>query len=786
MADPSLANVPEIGGAERIQPSGLQSDTFQGHAAPVMDENGARLAASLGHFNESLNGFAMSQARLDRQNEANAKGMEAFAKQQAIRGLDARISSMTDDEFMNKVKAGVEPWTHDVYLADAIPKHQARILAKQLTERYDADVQTGAIPNGSLSYNPEQEILRRAAPAVEMLKGTAGMDAFREQLDHIRVSAREKHNAAVGKAAQDMMQQTAYDQIKDALDANLQAGNTSKSLIDGVRQVYKDVGPRAEGGSLSLDRPTLDKLVLKAFHEAAKDPDKAAQVMAALDAPRTDEKGNDIPSLGSSHGNDAAAEAIRETGRKTLQGAEKKAAENAYTADALQRFDARDGSFGALRDHYFNGDQTKYGGDIKLDASKTKKEVAAQYIDYVRAANGGQPDWQRELSAFMINGEKHPEVQNDLEQGFSGVGGYNMRSPADATPDQIKTIIKGAETFHKINDTNAAYVGKVVPREQQGFYHSYDILTREMGNTPEQAAAKLAYTYSTKDGQEDDGRIKALQKDTHDKVSAMKLQGSGLFGSNILGSNASNLKDVEDRVNDVAKVISKTTGLDAEHSVDKAIEIVGKGTININGRAIFGTSLQHEDQPHVQTVLQEAFNQNKQVMLDQGIKDPSQLSVVPIADGKSFAIIKADGSDIATIPRHQDDDPTKRIIGKDLMKVNYEDILAVKAKADEIRKARVDADTTQAQHEADEKFRKTHGLGARGKLIESVKSVGNDLGNLDHVAVETGTAAKEIVKRRVSNAAGAVGDAVTGAAKAVGTGLYNAGKYVHDVATDAK
>ena len=710
MADTTLANAPQIGGPDRIQPSAVQSDTFIQGERPYIDQNLARLGDALGHFNSNLQSLGIASAQNEALMSRIAKGKEANEEAEqrriALEDFEYRRAKFGDEGTMNDI-AGKADWARNPLIVKEIGAYYGQQLGRAKAMEIDKKIAAGELPLGDPSFNVEKYVLENSASEVQQLTGSPeGMKAYRQAAEHIRDSLNGKHNAAAGQAYVNQVEQIASDSFKTSLDAASKAGLTGTSLMEELRKTYDKVGVRIGGGSADVSNQKLDQLLLQQLNDAAKDPSKAPAVLSVLEAPRTGTDGRPVPPLSASPRNHGAIQSIQGHALKALQDQEKAGIEGEATNNAVASFMRGDYSINANRDQEITGGKT--GVVVKLDDTKLKKEATRIALDQMRAANGGKIDLEKELPLFIRNDIKHPELTAAVENGVAGVGGANFKSPSDIPDAQLKSISDGYHAFHAADGISPSYSGRQFSKEAVGFYSAIDVML-DRGMTMDEATRYVAFRNSTRLGKQDDDLIKRRKEDILTQTKAIDFNGWWP------GGQATNVGDLHDRVTQVAQSISQTDGIDPDKAVKKAVELVKKQAVNVNGNVVFGTALQKDDSAHVQTAINAIFEKNKEALKGSGITKADEMTIIPVGQDR-FLLAKADRTGLVKA-----DTPDGKLR---YFEIGMKEVGAIRAAADTEAKDKQVKKAADEARAADEKYRAQYGMSGPEKFFDNAKRIG--------------------------------------------------------------
>lgn len=593
--------VGDLAPPEAIRPSPIQSDTFAAPAQPLIDNNGERLERALGMFSSALGGLAQRRA-------AGAADAEKLAKiqhmEQVTGEYNAYRSAVTNGTFIQDIKAGKVSWASDPLIGSAVRKDWAGLEAESLGARVDM-----AFTNNELDLadpDLEKKILEMARPGAEQFVNTAdAMAEYRKGLDKVRDSVAQRRQKFMADGFQATADNMTARNIEGVLDAGVLQNASPEQVQASLRQLYKDLGPRAKGGSLDQPYGRTDTILLNLLEQKAKDPRFAEMAVRVIHSQRVDpETGQPLGALSSTIKNDEKVRAIEDAARRSLSTAAEDQVKAQLRAADLQSFKARDGSFSVLQDF-----KTQNGIDpskeISVTADTRRKQAVQDYIAEVRTKNGGKPDFDREIEMVAKNGVPHPEWIPLLKDTFYGAANTNVDSMNVDGPTQAARIQQASNLYMDIVDRNSKAVS-TLPKEVREFYEGYATLVRVDGQSPDQAAASMARIHAADANNTDPEFDKTVRDQVKSATKNLNLH-TGWFE---FEEGVKNGTDVSPRIERLAYLIAKTRSVSPDDAVELAKKRVLETGFNVNGYVIFDQpGFDKADKPFIERTLEGVYKQ---------------------------------------------------------------------------------------------------------------------------------------------------------------------------------
>ena len=663
--------VRDLAPPDPIQPAPLQSDTFQGAPQPVIDHDLAQLADSLGDFNKNI------RARLDF-SQAQAK---QTLQQQHLAEFERWKAATSSEDQLNAIRAGKLPLEDDPLVEAGVKKYKAGVLAQELSKNIDQELPS-APGFGTSSFDPDAYVREKAKPYMDFLQGDNMSTAFfGNALDHVRSAVLGEQQKALGANQTAEIQDAAWAQLDQAITSGVENHLNPQQISDQLRGIYKAVGPRPSG-SLGLKPGETDQILLQVLQGKAKDPAQAATVMGLLDAPRQDGE-TTIPALSKSYRNAQAVQGIRSMALKTLGDQKDQEVQQAAVGIAMQALQQGNGSFDTITDQTLSN-PVDPSRTIDLKAKDIKDQAARATLNQIRAQNGGQPDWDKEIGVFVRNNVKHPELVPYL----STVPGTSLDNPT-----QLDQVAQKGNLFDRISQYNRQYLVEHLPEHALKFWDGYSALVKS-GQSPQQAAQMVATIAASKTDSMSphfDGETRQAVADAvQGKVWGHWYDPTSWFDTN----NITNQNEMAQKINELAMTVTKASGLAPEKAVEYASDRILGNAVRLNGRAIVSPGLQQGDEKYIQPVLDRLYERNRAFYNAQGISSSDQISLMPLGNG-TFAAVAWDRPEFLV---DQKRDSEGRVVAATPVKINLTDI-------QQVRKAMDTDSQNRAMESATERFR---------------------------------------------------------------------------------
>lgn len=637
MPDINLAMAPQIGDADKLQPTGVQSDTFQGHVQPAIDHNMSALSESLGHFNSNLEHYGLAMSRLDAQGAAQGaadklvrdkeaeKAQKLADQATAIKSYNVYRNTTTNDQQLTDIQTGRTNYASNPYVADFAKKDLATNAAEELAKTLHEQEAAGQIPFGTRDFNAERYVIGEAAKVREKY----GLDndavvghAFAGHLEGIRKGAVAKQEHALGLATQEQNSSSVYNNLGRNFDATAGVqGADPQAVMDGIRKTIAEVDPAVGGGDYGIKNKQYDALTLQMLAKKAEDPNTAVMAAAALDAKRADVDGHDIGSMASNPALAAHVQHIREIATRTMD------AEDGHNkTETIKAADIQAAQAGQMKQIGEGREKltTDLGSPLKgMSPPERQKEAIAGAIKQIRDQNGGKPDYEKEMRLAQQNDIPHPEVTRGIESAVGTIGSTSV-----APADQTKALIQASNLYKMASAQGPDWAAKSINKGTKEAIDAFDQLTGSGGMTPAAATARI-------------GVVKAqVKKDPVDFTGQEKQQISVYARDN----SVVNAGEIEAKIGDLAKTLVTYTGMDKDKAIEAAQTKVLAQYPSLNGARISTSLVAPEDYPHVTALLENTFEKYKQDFHADGITKSNQLTVHPDGQGKLIIIPSAGGT----------------------------------------------------------------------------------------------------------------------------------------------
>lgn len=618
--------VRDLEAPERIRPSGIPDSTFAAPSAPPTNTNFTQLVSALDAFNGNV------KQLLDNPEEKHRVKQEHLAQYEAMK------ATRTNGQLVEAARAGQLPYWSDPYIKEVVHRDYAQLEAEALSTELDSDISNAKIEGfGKPTFKPEEYILERAKPYLERVKGDpASMVAFGGHLDTVRKGFLNAHQKVLGEVQTAAFDNVARDQIDRAITAAMDERHHGGDITTGLRDLYKELGPRAKGGSLDLKYQHLDNLLMEVLERKVKDPRYAAQTVQMLHGQRVSVDDNKTP-LGSLASISARADkvlALENAAVKTLADDADKRMKETVLAHDVEVLGKNDGAFSTIMD-FDQRNPVDESRTVSVGASKRKEEAVKQFIAQTRQKNNGKADFDTEFEAMRNANVKHPEWFPLMESAavnltvFSGKGGLVPQSQVG-----IERFQQAADLYNRMADLDYNYTKEHTSKTARDAYEMFATLTRYAGREPQQAAHEVAMVFSSEVNSKDphiagQGRIEDIQQE----VRRMKFNGYWPLKVSIV-----NTQEVENRVTELATVLSRVEGLDPDTCIKAAAERIHKASVYINGRAIIDPGIKQGDEEPTQHILNDFFEKHKSSLIAAGIEDATHLSIIPFRQGQFLVI----------------------------------------------------------------------------------------------------------------------------------------------------
>lgn len=673
--------VPELGPPDPIRPTPLKRDIYKGPPPLARDDNLGKLADALGFFNRNLQGALASREAQMKEDETARRSAE----------YEAWRASTSNADQVAAIREGRVPWYADPYIGAAVRKDYGAMEAMALGQEIEQEIAAGNVPLHQTDFNIERFILEKANDRVERLSSSyEAIGSFRRGLDALRENLTARHQKLRGEAATAAIEDITTRTLSAALDNAVSNGLTGDILMDQMRKIYKELGPRQSGGSLDLQYGRIDEILLDILDKRAADPKMSGAIIDLLNADRLD-VGNGTrlgPLRGVARHMDKTSAIERKVLNTQATVAEAQAKATALQA-AKENLKKQDGSFSTIVDAKGPNpvDPTK---EISIPATALKEEAVNQSINEIRQANGGQMNFAAEADLVINNGVKHPQWIPFLDSAYRGFLNSTLNSKEGAGPEQMSAIVEAGQLFNMIADKNPAYAREMLDGKTREFFETYTALTRIGKMSPTEAAMATARAYSQESLMNDP--LVAARRGQEIEAAVRNIDTSWMPFSGGIKNNYL----VERQMIELTTAYTRAGGISIDDAVALAKERISKDLFTVNGHAVLGQpGIAPTDGPYFEKILGKVYEKNKDWLYAKGIDDPTDLTVVSNRNGVFYIADAKNGFPIAM----PDGDPGKpETYRESPMKITFSDIA-------KIRKTDLDTQTKQTIEKVMEKRR---------------------------------------------------------------------------------
>jgi hypothetical protein len=619
---------------ERLQPSGIQSDTFAQAAPPAVNNNLERLSQALGGFASTLNAVGRHQEALGKKRQAELEKRQLDGMNDAY--WKWRLTA-TDNTLVKEAEAGRVPYMAEPRM-DAIfgkdyGESQARIFANQLE-----DAMKGPDGQSSLSpdYDPAQYVRNKAAEFVAngRFRHTPwATRTFATAVEAIEKSVVERHRQMVGQRVVQAGETAAYNRFEARFKNAVALGLSPEDTTAYLREEYQQLGPRVKGGALDMQYSRLDEIKLEVLEKmATAGPAEAKLAATLLQTKRVDpETGEKLDSLADNPRLMDKVEQIRRKATHTLATAEKTQFEAAVRQAAAAAALREDGTLSIVQP--IERDFAP-GVSSKKSREELQKTATADALMAIRAENGGREDLPREIQHVARNNVEHPTLIPELNAEASSA--LTLIQTKGQEAEGVSRFIRSASRYMQMADTNMIYTKSQIKGVNADIYETYTALVRG-GKMDEQTAANHVlriYAQASYDEirQADSGRRLEVDK----AAQGINFNRWGFGGSEgaMFGQAITNGGEVRQEVVKLATVLMRAQGMIPDDAIKVAAARIEQQGLFINGRVVFGVNgLNKEDTPAVHGLIEKMFTEYSESFKRAGITDPSQATILPFPNG---------------------------------------------------------------------------------------------------------------------------------------------------------
>jgi len=657
--------VGDLSAPEQIRPAGYQSDTFAQAAQAPINRDAERLADALGTFRTGVLQLHAGMKADQAKNEADWK--KAQTDRRTIE-FNQYVATTPEQEILADIKRGQAPYYADPFIGSLARKFYTQKMLKDFASEVDADIAEGKIPLGRPDFNPERYVLEKARGRAEIFSNSPEeASGFASGLAEIRDDLKKKHQGVVGKAVTDGLEQMAWTNFADGIANGIDSKLPPDLLYAQIRRMYKELGPRSQGGSADIAYSRLDEILLNVLEAKAKDPKQAEVTRQILEMPRVSVDGDNtrLGSFSQTLKHSDKSRAIFDSATKTLVDNEKLTTERAIAEQDKAALMRRDGSFNVIT-NYSDANRWDVSKKIEISAEKRKENAVMAVIKDMRAANKGLPDIPNEIDIMAVHGVKHPELIPMLEGAFAG-GMVTARPNGALGPGEVERIVQGAQVYETIAQHSKNYLQAHLDAKTFQFYQTYEVF-RASKLPPEQAAIAAARAFAP----EADRDLSGFRQEIESAAKSLDSSPWIPFTGEVANRGA-----VEGQIRDLATRL-RAGGLSAEKAVQAAKETISSNVFYVNNMAVYGAKgIEKTDVPHVTAILDAEYKKNEAYFKQQGLSS-SEISIVPY--GGNFVVVNTKTLLPIAVPRT---DKEGKIIGTYVPKISIEQVGKVRAAAKE-------------------------------------------------------------------------------------------------------
>ena len=613
---------------DRVEVPRYIPDNFEQAAQAPINKDLDRLSESLGFFNRNLQALG-------------AKWEEDYKKkatEEAVARYQTWLSSTDSNSRIEALRSGTVGWMDDKRTDPVVAKLARRQYGEDIANRLAAQIDNDPEFKASLGkpdFDIEKYIVQKAAPYTQIMAGHVDTaTSFRVGLDSIRSAMAKKHVELTGQINTARMESMAMTEIDRTLDAAARQGLTPAQALEGVRGIYKGLGPRMNGGITDLAYGRLDDLLLDSLKRRAEYPDQAAAAVAMLSLDRIDENGTRLGSLSSVLRHKGTVEAIQKKATETLGkawGEDYRRAVNDSNKGLLQQGGA---AFSAIRPRDITNPVT--GDRLKLSVEEQKQMAIEDTLNEIRGGRDKPENYPAEYETFVKNGIKHPQWFDAMESAYSGIAAMNLGSKGGISPEQTQAIAEASNRFANLSDSARSYVEVNLSSKAVRFYDAYVAMVRYEKKTPEQAASLLASAYASNIP---DKSPQVEMSNRQDLENAVKSLDFSWLPWPFDRSSPKNVGDAYHFIKEMANSMVMRERVDPASAIKHAASIVEQNGMIINGHLVFGIpGITKADEPHFQPMLNNIFEQNAAYYRSIGISSAQDMTVLPSGNNKMLII----------------------------------------------------------------------------------------------------------------------------------------------------
>lgn len=620
--------VPDLAPPDPIRPAALPSDTYARPAPPPINNDLERLASSLGGFSSAL---MAAGRRLEANAEAERKKAEAALQERRNADFIEWTLSTENDEQIRAYLAGEAPI--DGVTDKLYRKYFGGLLGDHFAKGIQDEIEAGNTEIGKEHFDPDKFVLESGRQYVSVLQGDEdALAAFSSKFDAVGDEVREGHRKALSAERTEAHKSIAKDLMRQAFQNAVRTGLEGETLMDQMRLLYTEMGPRMENGAFNLNAAEMDELLLNMLEEQAENPEFAEAALAMLAANRRDLADNELR-IGSLDQVQRHSDQVRRIRTKAVKALGVEAAEdirNRVLMEDLHALVRQDGSFNpsGIGDIEIPNpvDPTN---PVKITGSDRRKAAVDLYLEQRRAIYG--VDYKAEIATFNASGVKHHEAFTKLE------GAYQAGIGSEMSPEQIGRVIEAAAIY---DDMPHSYVQahNLDPKAQE-FFGMVNFARKYTDLSPSEIATAVGRVMAD----EAAGKPALSSKQRKEITAAAEIAYDGWLGTSWGGKTISNPQDVRAHIEKLALINAKLGNPEA--AIEDAVKRVTESATIVNGRAVIGfRGLLPSDAENIQPFLNNAYKTFDPAYLEvNGIESATDLTVVPFGRDTLYVARASDG-----------------------------------------------------------------------------------------------------------------------------------------------
>lgn len=624
------AQAPELPGPENLQVPQHLGDTYSSPEQPPKDTNLAQLAEALGSFNTNLQHYAIADARASKMTE----------KQTQQAAVENYFGTHTHDEVQKNYETGQ---------FDGFTPFQMGLVAKGVATQYaDTDKANieAAIKDGTIKLTPddpthpppniEQQIMGVIGQRKDSLSDPMAYNTYLKSMEAYRNTlATRQVEALAGQRLQ-----VRNDMVDRTLTSIISQDGKPEDVYKTIRQAYTEMGP---GSVVNMSNAELDKRLRTVLTNNIQDPKTAALALHVVGQDRTDPKtGQTLPSMAQTPGAFDDTKKLVDQARTTMSGWFTQQAKDVAAKNAEAALQAGHGAWSAMTDspvkNPFKPDSASQEW-VTADAAK-KQAVQQVLADSAQQAQQNKEPadvtFNREYKLFGENGVEHPVWKNTLTDGAKSL----MQSSILTDQAGQQKAIQAGELYMNLAQKNFPYAKSLLDKQSADTWETYAAL-RMAGMNPQQAIMTTSQAVGSPESDLAKEQRAHMAQAVSDKAKGLNF--GQTFLSMIPGfkDTADNTSIVKQQVLNLATILTRAPGYDADKAIEQAAKVVTAHTVTINGYAVQDPTGQvSQNKPVIEGLLSQFVKQHG---TETGVTDPKQLSVQPAGGGNYYIWSKEDG-----------------------------------------------------------------------------------------------------------------------------------------------